>query len=60
MGMDAVAWRDRSRTMPPKEALVHNFALRPLSDLYDSRVEQSGITDEFMRGASNFIAGEAG
>jgi 7,8-dihydro-6-hydroxymethylpterin-pyrophosphokinase len=60
MAIGTVAWRDRSGTMPPKEALVHNFVLRLLAEVYDSLVEQSGTTDEFMRETSDFKAGDAG
>ena len=49
MGMDTVAWRDQFGTIPPKEALVHNFVLWLLADLFDILVEQRGATDQLMR-----------
>ena len=60
MGMDTVAWRDQFGTIPPKEALVHNFVLWLLADLFDSLVEQPGATDLLMRETFNSMAAEAG
>ncbi|WP_345045776.1 hypothetical protein [Streptomyces sannanensis] len=60
MGMDTVAWRDQFGTIPPKEALVHNFVLWLLADLFDSLVEQPGATDLLMRETFNSMAAEPG
>lgn len=60
MGMDTVAWRDQFGTIPPKEALVHNFVLWLLADLFDSLVEQPGATDLLMRETFNSTAADAG
>ncbi|MFJ6834295.1 hypothetical protein [Streptomyces sp. NPDC091209] len=60
MGLDTVAWRDQFGTIPPKEALVHNFVLWLLADLFDSLVEQPGATDLLMRETFNSMAAEAG
>ncbi|MFD8625227.1 hypothetical protein ACFV4E_15240 [Streptomyces hygroscopicus] len=58
MGMDTVAWRDQFGTIPPKEALVHNFVLWLLADLFDSLVEQPGATDQLMRETFNSMAAD--
>ncbi|WP_346177251.1 hypothetical protein [Streptomyces cuspidosporus] len=58
MGMDTVAWRDQFGTIPPKEALVHNFVLWLLADLFDSLVEQPGATDRLMRETFNSMAAD--
>ncbi|QIY76373.1 hypothetical protein HEP84_53565 [Streptomyces sp. RLB1-33] len=60
MGMDTVAWRDQFGTIPPKEALVHNFVLWLLADLFDSLVEQPGATDQLMRETFNSMAADSG
>ncbi|MGP4085559.1 hypothetical protein [Streptomyces sp. KR55] len=60
MGMDTVAWRDQFGTIPPKEALVHNFVLWLLADLFDSLVEQPGATDQLMRKTFNSTAADPG
>lgn len=60
MGMDTVAWRDQFGTIPAKEALVHNFVLWRLADLFDSMVEQPGATDLLMRETFNSFASEPG
>ncbi|MER5974405.1 hypothetical protein ABT112_32655 [Streptomyces sp. NPDC002055] len=60
MGMDTVAWRDQFGTIPPKEALVHNFVLWLLADLFDSMVEQPGATDQLMRETFKSLAVERG
>lgn len=49
MGMDAVAWRDRFGTIPPREAMVHGFVLWLLADLFDSLVDKPGTIDQLMR-----------
>ncbi|MFF8868030.1 hypothetical protein ACF08B_39015 [Streptomyces sp. NPDC015139] len=58
MGMDTVAWRDQFGAIPPAEALVHNFVLWLLADLFDSVVEQPGATDLLMRDTFNSLASE--
>ncbi|MFD5819349.1 hypothetical protein [Streptomyces sp. NPDC127038] len=58
MGMNTVAWRDQFGTIPPKEAVVHNFVLWLLADLFDSVVERPGATDEIMRETFNSIAAD--
>ncbi|MFJ4569072.1 hypothetical protein ACIP4U_36550 [Streptomyces caelestis] len=60
MGMNTVAWRDQFGTISPKEALVHNFVLWLLADLFDSLVEQPGATDLLMRETFNSMAADAG
>ncbi|QDO37920.1 hypothetical protein FNV62_06845 [Streptomyces sp. RLB3-17] len=60
MGMDTVAWRDQFGTIPPKEALVHNFVLWLLADFLDSLVEQPGATDQLMRETFNSMAADTG
>ncbi|MFI1840125.1 hypothetical protein [Streptomyces olivaceoviridis] len=60
MGMDTVAWRDQFGTIPAKEALVHNFVLWLLADLFDSLVEQPGATDLLMRKTFNSMAADSG
>nr|WP_161558212.1 hypothetical protein [Streptomyces antimycoticus] len=60
MGMDTVAWRGQFGTIPPKEALVHNFVLWLLADLFDSLAEQPGATDQLMRDTFNSMATDAG
>ncbi|WP_327138215.1 hypothetical protein OG585_47445 (plasmid) [Streptomyces sp. NBC_01340] len=60
MGMDTVAWRDQFGTIPPPEALVHNFVLWLLADLFDSLVEQPGATDQFMQETFNSMAVDPG
>lgn len=60
MGMDTVAWRNQFGRIPAKEALVHNFVLWLLADLFDSLVEQPGATDQLMRETFNSMAADAG
>ncbi|MFI1790848.1 hypothetical protein ACH40D_20800 [Streptomyces olivaceoviridis] len=60
MGMDTVTWRDQFGTIPAKEALVHNFVLWLLADLFDSLVEQPGATDLLMRETFNSMAVDSG
>ncbi|WP_371652073.1 hypothetical protein [Streptomyces mirabilis] len=60
MGMDTVTWRDQFGTIPPKEALVHNFVLWLLADLFDNLVDQPGATDLLMRETFNSMAAEPG
>ncbi|TVL87803.1 hypothetical protein CD790_33050 [Streptomyces sp. SAJ15] len=60
MGMDTVAWRDQFGTIPPKEAMVHTYALWLLADLFDSLVERPGATDRLMREAFTLMADEPG
>lgn len=58
MGMDTVAWRNQFGAIRPKEALVHNFVLWLLADLFDSLVEQPGATDQLMRETFNSMAAD--
>lgn len=60
MGMDTVAWRDQFGTIPSKEALVHNFVLWLLADLFDSLVEQPGAADQLMQETFNSMAAGPG
>ncbi len=60
MGMDTVAWRDQFGTIPPKEALVHDFVLWLLADLLDSLIEQPGATDQLMQETFNSTAADSG
>ncbi|EST17880.1 hypothetical protein M878_00035 [Streptomyces roseochromogenus subsp. oscitans DS 12.976] len=60
MGMNTVAWRDQFGTIPPKEALAHNFVLWLLADLFDSLVEQPSATDLLMRETFNSMTAEPG
>ncbi|WP_143589927.1 hypothetical protein [Streptomyces africanus] len=54
-----VRW-DQFGTTPPPEALVHNFVLWLLPDLFDSLVEQTGATDQLMRETFNSMAADPG
>ncbi|MYZ37248.1 MULTISPECIES: hypothetical protein [unclassified Streptomyces] len=56
MGMDTMAWRDQFGKIAPKEAMVHNFVLWLLADLFDNLVEQPGATDLLMRETFNSMA----
>ncbi|MFE1856257.1 hypothetical protein [Streptomyces sp. NPDC059489] len=60
MGMDTVAWRDGFGTISPKEALVHNFVLWLLADLFDALVEKPGATDQLMQTTFESLSTEPG
>ncbi|MER7195651.1 hypothetical protein [Streptomyces flaveolus] len=60
MGMNTAAWRDQFGTIPPKEALAHNFVLWLLADLFDSMVEQPGATDQLMQETFDSMAAGSG
>ncbi|MGW0792312.1 hypothetical protein ACWD04_29825 [Streptomyces sp. NPDC002911] len=58
MGMDTVAWRDQFGQISPKEALVHNFVLWLLADLFDSMTERPGTIDQLLRATFDSMVAE--